>query len=490
MALWGLSAARNNYELRMLDNVIEGRRANERLARAFESQAAPRATDLSPVIASQDRLNSGVNALSNLMGQVDETLGAILTTVDQGFADMAYQQRLANSSLHKILEVLQAPLDTRAKELRRRAEEAYGNGWIEDATRDFTESEELNRYDFTVHHALGTIAFFHGSDLGEADRQFKLAAQYSRPKSAVDCTYALLAQSSVAEKLGNTDEALKLAREAVEVADGAVAEAYYARGRFTLATGGDAKAAVSDLETSFWGNPALVVTTASDELLQAHPRALSDALELFRSGLQSKTAEYVAATERILSQIEPHTFYEVGQVFNPVVKKVRGELLPTVAKLQKRDSIADYLEAIRLVGKAEVEVRESARSAGRSASTALRGMANDYDRKDSRRLGDAQATTSWMQSPYGKLIGLGAVIGAIVMPIWEAAHSQSFGTGLLNIIVGPFIFGFWGIVIGALAAFVIQILGAIYVRTQNRIHPEIARLQAAASEVDAVVADI
>ncbi len=57
--------------------------------------------------------------------------------------------------LKSILEILMALLNTQAKERRKRAEEAFANGWIDDADEDFLESEKLNKFNLSIHINLG-----------------------------------------------------------------------------------------------------------------------------------------------------------------------------------------------------------------------------------------------------------------------------------------------------------------------------------------------
>lgn len=477
MVLWELSAARNNYELRLLDNVIQGRQANERLAKAYESQAIQSQVDISPLVASQDRMHEGLGALSVAMSEVNETLGALLSVVDSGFAEMAYQQRLTNDQLLQILQVLQAPLDTQAKELRRRAEEAYRNGWIDDARQDFVESEQLNRYDFTVHHALGTIAFAHGRDLDLARREFSLAAQYARPKSALDTAYALVALASVEEASGAFPEALRLSKDAVEVGQGTCPEAYYARGRYLLATHGDREAAIGDLEASFWGNPGLALASMSDEILKSNSGLRDQALDRFRVGLAKQVAERLTALEAFGIQLARHSWQDAPNAFGPIVEKLRKVVVVRIKELQARDSIVDYLDALRIVGPAEAGARDAARRLGQEIAGNLRSSAGSLRSDDATRHREAQSNTQWTRSSFGGwAFGFGAA-GAVLF----AMGSNGFLTG-----VG----GFWGTVAGLVLRVLAGIFGTANVEYNNRPSPRIAELEGTATAIGAVVSGL
>ena len=58
---------------------------------------------------------------------------------DFGISEVVWQIEQNRRLLQDILEILAAPLDTQAKELKCRADEAYSNGWHEDALLDYLE---------------------------------------------------------------------------------------------------------------------------------------------------------------------------------------------------------------------------------------------------------------------------------------------------------------------------------------------------------------
>ena len=87
--------------------------------------------------------------------------------------DAIWKLEAQSSMLASILPPLQSPLDTQAKELRHRAEDAYWNGWYVEALADFLESEKRNYQDFTVHRSIGNIYLYHLIDLPKALDIFK-----------------------------------------------------------------------------------------------------------------------------------------------------------------------------------------------------------------------------------------------------------------------------------------------------------------------------
>lgn len=96
--------------------------------------------------------------------------------------DVIWKLEMQNELLTSLVQTLQAPLDTAAKELRHRAEDAYQNGWYEEALADFLESEKKNYQDFAVHRSIGNIYFYHQIDLPKATEYFRKAAKYAEPR--------------------------------------------------------------------------------------------------------------------------------------------------------------------------------------------------------------------------------------------------------------------------------------------------------------------
>lgn len=109
------------------------------------------------IIASQDRIASGIDEINFGIDRLSDGLESLASAFDWGFSELVWQIEMQRKELTNILRVLELPLDTQAKELKKRAEDAYKNKWIDDALEDFLESEKKNKYDFTVHQYLGTF---------------------------------------------------------------------------------------------------------------------------------------------------------------------------------------------------------------------------------------------------------------------------------------------------------------------------------------------
>ena len=144
------------------------------------------------IVVSQDRIadkiDDAIVASRDMAGGIEE----LQATFEWGFTELIWQIEQEREVLKNILKVLQAPLDTEAKELRKRAEYAYRNGWIDDAFEDFLESEKKNRYDFTIHQNLGNIYLFEKKDPGNALEYYEKAVKYATPKSSYYTSISLL----------------------------------------------------------------------------------------------------------------------------------------------------------------------------------------------------------------------------------------------------------------------------------------------------------
>jgi len=96
------------------------------------------------IISSQERIYDELGNLSYGISGVEHGIYELKAAFEWGISEVVWQFEQNREVLKNILEVLMAPLDTQAKELRKRAEYAYSNAWYEDSLKDFLESEQLN----------------------------------------------------------------------------------------------------------------------------------------------------------------------------------------------------------------------------------------------------------------------------------------------------------------------------------------------------------
>lgn len=197
------------------------REQTEALKSASQAQIRAQLESANSIIASNERVTNiiehGLNELSVGIRDISNGMNGLRSAFEWGISEVVWQIEQSNKFLLDILEVLMAPLDTKAKELKRRAEEAYSNGWYEDALEDFIKSKELNKYDFTIHISIGMIYLFHSSDKIKALESFEKAIKYSRPKSNYHTSYSLLYKSIILFDNGCVEEAEKASSEAIQL---------------------------------------------------------------------------------------------------------------------------------------------------------------------------------------------------------------------------------------------------------------------------------
>lgn len=138
-------------------------------------------------------------------------------TVDDGFREVSYKLDLQNETLKAIKDILEKPLDTQAKELRKRGEYAYLNGWFDEAENDLLESEKKNYQDFIALHILGNIYYHYKKNNQKALEYYQKAAKYAAPQSKADACKALLCSANVYKELGKPEDAYKSTRLAIDM---------------------------------------------------------------------------------------------------------------------------------------------------------------------------------------------------------------------------------------------------------------------------------
>jgi len=183
------------------------------------------------IIVSQDRVAEKIDVAILETRGIAEGIEELRATFEWGFTELIWQIEQERGILKDILKVLQAPLDTQAKELKKRAEYAYKNGWIDDALGDFLESEKKNRYDFTIHQNLGNIYLFEKKDPKRALEHYEKAVKYAVPRSSYYASVSLLHVGLVKYLQGNFSGAYEATSKALALSPNFY-EAHYQHARY------------------------------------------------------------------------------------------------------------------------------------------------------------------------------------------------------------------------------------------------------------------
>src|ERR1051326_6128035 len=125
--------------------------SNRDLDRSFENALNTSADQIVVRLNSSDQqqaMAKGLGAIKDSLSDIASDLRYEVTDLSAGIdalkadfnlvmGDVIWKLELQSATLTNILRTLQAPLDTAAKELRARAEDAYRNGWYQEALDDF-----------------------------------------------------------------------------------------------------------------------------------------------------------------------------------------------------------------------------------------------------------------------------------------------------------------------------------------------------------------
>ncbi|MDA3895445.1 MAG: hypothetical protein PF482_04770 [Desulfobacteraceae bacterium] len=198
----------------------------ETISKATQKTISAQMTAAAGIIASQDRITEGVDRVGYAIENIKDGLNGLGAAFEWGISKVVWQLEQNRAVLRDIVQILSAPLDTQAKELKKRADEAYANEWFDDALTDYQASERKNKYDFTIHISMGMIYLFNIIDKEKALECFDKAAKYAKPKSNYYVSFALLHKSLCLRDMGRLEEALQRAQEAHEITKD-MAEAYY-----------------------------------------------------------------------------------------------------------------------------------------------------------------------------------------------------------------------------------------------------------------------
>ena len=246
------------------------------------------------IVVSQEGIAHEVNSLRTDVKKGLRDIGTgienLTATFEWGFSELIWQLEQQNELLKEILETLQAPLDTEAKELRKRAEKAYQNEWIDDALEDFLESEKRNRYDFTVHFYIGNIYLFHKGNGEKALEYYEKAVKYASPEVPHYAAFALLHIGQVKYLQTDFQGACEATQKAIELLP-SLYEAHYQHARY-CATLGEHEEALRHLDIAIKGDRHYCAKASSEKDFEV----VKDNLRAYFGDIQEKIQAY-AKTE-------------------------------------------------------------------------------------------------------------------------------------------------------------------------------------------------
>lgn len=180
------------------------------------------------IIASNEAVADMISEVNDTLSEVNDTLASSFTMLSDGLQELCFiteggfrevidRLDLQSKTLEAIKEILERPLDTQARELRKRAEVAYLNNWYDEAEIDLLAAEKKNYQDFIVHQILGNIYYHHKNNHPKAIEYYQKAAKYASPVSKKHASNALICAGIVYYKLGRLEDSYKSTKMALEL---------------------------------------------------------------------------------------------------------------------------------------------------------------------------------------------------------------------------------------------------------------------------------
>ena len=292
------------------------------------------------MIASQQEMaavmQNGFAAVSYGLERVSNGLESLRADFDWAMGAVLWKLELQHATLRNILATLQAPLDPQAKALRGRAENAYAQGWYDEALTDLLESEQKNYQDFAVHQTIGNVYLYHRqpADLDKARSYYLKAGKYATPRSAYHAAQAFIYAAFVCYQQRDDKAAIEHARRATELAP-QLAEAYFNHAKFAAAAG-QAAVAIPSLERTIRTDRNYAIKARADADFVNIEAAVSDLMERLRSEARQQAQAQCRALQTAIS-----CYVIAPQEYAPI-ERAQSE----IESLMKQDTYFGYLDAL------------------------------------------------------------------------------------------------------------------------------------------------
>ncbi|MBI3947572.1 MAG: tetratricopeptide repeat protein [Armatimonadetes bacterium] len=269
------------------------------------------------------------------LGQLSYQIDGLGSGIDQlnadfnvAIGDVIWKLQQHSDQLASILDTLRAPVGTEAYEYRQRGEDAYQNGWYEEAITDLRRSAELNYRDFAVHRTIGNIFFYHATPpaFSDAREAYERAAKYARPRDARQAAEAHLFAAFACMGLHDWQAARSHCSDATAL-NPRLCEAYYTHAQ-NAGQVADSRAAIQQLAMAVQGDPRYLIQARSDSLLAPVKRDVE-------SWCADTEASATAQVDRLTARLQEFT---------------QSNTVLTEAEMQPARSLTQELNAIRSTG--------------------------------------------------------------------------------------------------------------------------------------------
>ncbi len=280
--------------------------------------------------AASDSIESGLNILASAF--------------EWGISDVVHHLELQRGQLKKIAQILEAPLETQTREIRRRAESAYRNGWTDEALQDFAEAVKKNYADFTVHQNMGNI-YLEKNKLSKSQQCYEKAAKYARPHSTSYTAYALWHLARVRHLQGNNEAAYSTAKEALGL-EPKLIECVYDLSRYCSLLGKQEEA-VSNLRKAVEFDPGYCLRALTDEAFSGMREAIEALVSTLKSEAMQKAQEMLQDCRQWLHLAEEMGSRLATHGSSAITKELKKEV-EHICRLIEKNTYLDYRHAYEL----------------------------------------------------------------------------------------------------------------------------------------------
>jgi len=336
------------------------------LKKQSKEMISAQAASANAIIASQHSVREGIE---NLAYRIEDGMAGLKAVFEFGISEVVWQIEQNRQVLKNILEVLMAPLDTQAKELRKRAEDAYANGWFEDALEDFLQSEMKNKYDFTVHISIGMIYLFQKVDRDKAFEYFQKAVKYARPKSKYHASFALLHGALIKRDCELIKVAEELSAEAIELTPD-FTEARYQNAEYNAQLKNIQKS-IGNLEAAIKIDPNYCLKADNDSMFDPVRPDVNKLFERLRDGALTDCSSRLASLERRINSINDVTAQAHLTDFSSFAFRDFQSAFSDIRKYLGRQTYFDSLAALAKVSQLEAEGKQYFIAAEEALSSAI-----------------------------------------------------------------------------------------------------------------------
>lgn len=224
-----------------------------------------------------------VATLANGMAQLNADFTPLL-------GDAIWKLEMQHAVMMDVFQELRlAEFEREARAYRKRAEQAYQNGWYEEALHDFLAAEKCNYPDYVVLRSIANLYLYHVINLPKALAYFGKAAKYARPvdeRQAAEAHYFaglvhLLEQQPAA--------ALPQLQEAIDLHP-AFSEAHYQLAG-VAAMLGQIPVAIASLEQAINGDARYYERAKADEMFASIRPQVADLLARLVQPVQAQVEQ-------------------------------------------------------------------------------------------------------------------------------------------------------------------------------------------------------